>query len=1372
MPVISTLFSGIPLNSTGNLKMPGEVTITDPTGFFPIYDSFGKLQSGGLFATMYVQAGTPGTISTLVTGQALTLSIEYNNSGQFRYDVFPRGGTTLSSPFYAINSEHSVGISYDTTSGLTILSVDGVSQSAYSLYTTNGTSAPAVGQTIGSSLLGSTSNPATFNGYLDQFALFSVAPTAGALNVLTIDPLAANTAFFTAQTNGQNPLGHIESQSVNYVTTALGISGTSGIAAFTENSFSGISVGDTVTDASTPLATGNGLTVTQVVANANNTVVTVSLGGPLTAPVSLNDVLIFTHPSSTRATSTLVSGATQTINIGAATGVMAGDTVSGFNISPNTTVSSVTGTGTVSLSASPTNSGLSSALTFTHPAVPNNVTFTALSTTGTTTLTLPSIVNVEIGDVLIGTGVPNYDHILGISGSSVTLSQAATVTAGNSYTLVHSTLASTTANNSALTAGVSPAVVAVVTSVGTIQVGDIVMDVNNPTRLFNETVLRFDPSGSVTLSSPASVTTGATDNLIFTHTTTTSTTGSAASASTSISLTSGLGVQVGDIVVDITNNSNTVNTTAGVTGGITVTAVSGNLVTLSAALANSFSNDALSFIHPPIVTVPATATSAYVPSTIAGTANITTGYQTTAGTSFMVYSLAGIQAGDLVFGPGIPAGDTVLSSWNPSLSASSVTLTTATTTAIPTNSAIQFVHPTNPNIQLIALNSTSTSSGSTAYKSGDVLSITAYLNASTPVTKSYTVASSDINALPSTTEANIAASFVLANPTIGSYYVIKGPPSTTTGYIALVPMNGSQMPLPTASVTDVTSAGVDVNTVSQFYNFYKITSSTPTFTGAANGTARANLTDSTGSIASAPSTLSVSYATSGSLSAATKQAHGPLFAEIASISGSLVTYNLFVDPSLVSGTTLNSVGVTINVPATQATINNILPGAGGTITQVNTAVSGAITYQWLSNLGVTDFTKPIAQLQLTLANLGTNIINATMTNMSVNNTNFKDPIQNVPMLTGTDLNSQVYSMSGRFFQDYNPGLLVNTATTVGSPWIQGSNQVPIPTQDFSYTVAGYGSNGLYFNVENNNLTPVTPSNPNAVVNLDLMATNMSATAKSVPWTVTINVPSNASNVTFTLGSGVTLTSGSTTMGHTLVLSGTYTATTTKGAIPSTTPMLGVVQATLSNEFNAGSQFTMDTASINGVSVTGQSLYFGMGESNSMGAYTISNIPAGLLTITPFNNVAAINPRNISVNDALAVLSIASGKGIPQGTGQTVASATYLLPSDYVASDFNMDGQVTAADALGILNYIVSVNKANLTPSFNYIPAPSNTTLYTYLPAGAASSSATVKESVTALVAPPLVPVASDKNGSSTLFTGDSTKVLDIIGVLPGDVVNY
>jgi hypothetical protein len=72
-----------------------------------------------------------------------------------------------------------------------------------------------------------------------------------------------------------------------------------------------------------------------------------------------------------------------------------------------------------------------------------------------------------------------------------------------------------------------------------------------------------------------------------------------------------------------------------------------------------------------------------------------------------------------------------------------------------------------------------------------------------------------------------------------------------------------------------------------------------------------------------------------------------------------------------------------------------------------------------------------------------------------------------------------------------------------------------------------------------------------------------------------------------------------------------------------------------------------------------------------------------------------------------------------------------------------------------------------------MPAVADTTTYTYLPPGATATTTPLKETVTAVVPPPLSAVASDKNAANTaLTTGDATKILDIIGVLPGDVVNF
>ena len=1380
MAVISNLQAGIALNTTGNLYKAGEVTIGDPAGFFPLYNGSGVLQSGGVYLTMYVGAGMPGTSSMLIAGQAINLKITYNSKGQFRYDVVPFGGTTLSSDYYPVNSEHSLGVSYDTTTGLTILSVDGVSQSATLKYTVSGTSPLVVGQNFGSSLLSSPSNPSTFNGYLDQMALFDMSPTASALNLMTSDPLAANASFFTVQTTG-NPVGHIESQTGEYATTAYLLSGGDNTVAV--STLSGIQIGDMLYDATSPSALPNGSSTGVLVSAISNNIVT--LATPLASPISptgvnAGDYLVFYHPSSTVVSSTLIAGQTQTVSPGVSTGIMAGDMVSGFDVPVNATVSSVSADGHVVLSSPVTSfTGASSSLTFAHPPVTTNVTATvALVATNSSTQTLTSSAGIQVGDVVFGTGIPPEDHVIGIDGAVLTFSEPFTTTVTPNpevLTFVHSTLATSIASAS-YAPGVSLITETLANTIGHIQAGDIVVDSAHPSVLQYDTVVNFDPkTGAITLSSPVrdvGITAG--DQLIFTHTTSTTTTASANTASTTVSLTSVVGVQVGDIVVDITNNPYTVN--AG--SGLRVTAVTGKTVNLSGSLQSAFSGDTLAFIHPPGVTALAgqgSASAPYTPTLTAGTSMATIGYQLTAGTNLLVNSLAGIQAGDLVFGAGFPVNEKVDPSWVGDITNPAVILTSPTTILIPPNTPIQFVHPTDPNVQIISLNSTSAhaAAGATSYRAGDTIAITAYLNANTPVTRSYTVTSSNLDVDPLHTEDNIANAFVSANPMIGSYYVINGP---IMGTIELVPMNTAAMPLPPARITDTNALGIDVNTVSQYYNFYKITNPSNTFSGADNANV-ASLTDSTGQ--HLPTAVSVSYASSTSTTTATKQTHGPVYAELSSVSAgsNIATYNLFIDPTYITAPSLTSVGMTINVPTLQATIKSILAGPGGTISQVNdtNAAGGVITYQWLSNLGVTDYTKPIAQLQLTLSTGSVNAVNATMTNLSVNSTNYKDPVQNIPMLQASDFNSQAYSLTGHFYQQYNPATLTGLPfgnTTAGAPYNRSFTQVPIPAQDFSYTISGYGSSNLIFSVQNNKLTAPTPANPSAVVNLDLIAQNMSTTASKMPFAVTLDVPSNSSNVFFTAGTGVTLTSSTATVGHTLTLTGTYTAPTGKGVVATTTPILGTLQATLSNEFNNGSQFSMDTVSINGVAGTGQSLYFGMGESDATGAYSINNVPAGLLTVTPINNVAAINPRNITVNDALAVLSIAAGKGIQSGLGEPLGSASNLLPSDFIAADFNGDGQVTAADALSILNYIVAVVKVNLTPSFTYFPATSDSTLFTYMPAGVPANTPPSSESVTAVVLPANTPIMTDKNGTTVLSTGDGTKIIDIIGVLPGDVVNY
>ena len=77
----------------------------------------------------------------------------------------------------------------------------------------------------------------------------------------------------------------------------------------------------------------------------------------------------------------------------------------------------------------------------------------------------------------------------------------------------------------------------------------------------------------------------------------------------------------------------------------------------------------------------------------------------------------------------------------------------------------------------------------------------------------------------------------------------------------------------------------------------------------------------------------------------------------------------------------------------------------------------------------------------------------------------------------------------------------------------------------------------------------------------------------------------------------------------------------------------------------------------------------------------------------------------------------------------------------------------------MLNYIVSVNKSS-TPGFVYMSATGNALINTV-------------ESTTSVVTPAIAPIATNLSASgASLLTGDSSKVIDIVGVLPGNVVNY
>ena len=1397
MPVISALNSGLQLTSVGNSIQTGQIRITDLSGFFPLYSgsdtsgtglaanaingastlqSQGGLQTGGVYLTLNPSAGPANTVLTLIKGEALTLSIEYNASNQVRFDLTPAGSSAvaMTSPWVAVGAEHSVGVSYDPTSGFTSLSVDGASITNQLTYATTGATQLYAGSVFGSNVAGAstqtngnvTTTP-TYNGYLDQVAVFNTAPTAALLNNLTSDPVGTNSALANhIETVSNSSASIFNGFNTGAATGTIGING----------AVAGIQIGDIVTD----YKTSNGVItlvgsstvsgVTSTVAAAGTVSTSVTLGSAITGQAT-TDTLVFTHPLSTTTSVTPVASAS-TLSVTGVTGVQVGDILSGYDIPQGTTVTSISGTTVTLSSALGSNVAGAESITFTHPLQGNIVTPNTVvtGTSAATLVTVASTQGVQVGDIAILSGfIPANDHVRAITGTSITLETAPTtaiLTSSGNVTFVHSTYATAASVFTTITSIITIANSAIS---GQIQAGDIVVDDTAANTIVNGTVLATSvglTNTTVTLSAPTKAMSASTpgDLLTFTHTSSNATIGSASGGSSVVTVANGNGIQIGDIVVDTTNPSNTLSTS----NGISVTGVNGNSVTLSNPATGVMAGDSLVLVHQPSATSSVPATTSTVPPANAGTTNTISGYQNTTGTNSVLYlsNVYGIQVGDIITGPNVPAGDTVSSiKYSGTQGASTgnatgVALSQSTSILVTNPSNFTFTHATNPDVQVIQLASSASSTSPAAYVAGDSVTISSWLNANTPVSFTYTVQSSDVSSTsPTTTLSNIAKNIVNASPVLGAYTVINGPAS---GSIELVPQTNTAQVLPLSTVTNSDSKGINENSVQAFYNFSstRLNASVATTTNASSdGTVlyaatgiNAGNYDASG--VNPVSAATINYGTSAA-STATAQLQGPIYEELVSLNGTTATYNIFVDPTYVSGGALTNAGMSINVPISQGSIVNIVPSASGTISQVNNTGNGTINYQWAANQPVTNLNAPIGQLTINLNNLSVNSFTSTITNMSVNGNNFTTG--GVPQLETNTLNSQVYTVTGTVYDQFNPAGQYGMTNT-GTPYGQFNTQVPLSTTDMFYTVTGAATNPNFtFAVQQSTLTPVSASSPNAMLNLSLVANAMPTTASAVPFTVTLDVPSNATGVTFTPGTGVVLTTPTSTVGHTMTVTGTYS--TGKGVVGSSTPVLGTLSTILTNEFNNGGQFSMDTASLNGNAATGQSLYFGMAETNTSGQYSISNLPAGTLSVRPFNNAAALNPSSITVNDVLSTMSIAAGKGVSAGLGQAVGQANNLLPSDFVAADFNQDGQVTAADALTELNYIVAASKPSA-PGFVYMNAASNSLINT-------------PETTTNVVVPPLGTIATNLSSSnSVLLTGNSTNVVNIVGVQPGNVVNF
>jgi len=868
-------------------------------------------------------------------------------------------------------------------------------------------------------------------------------------------------------------------------------------------------------------------------------------------------------------------------------------------------------------------------------------------------------------------------------------------------------------------------------------------------------------------------------------------------------------------------------TGTGIPDGNYVTAVtSATSITLRSPTTAIINAGTISVYHAEAVVRQAIASSTS-PSTLTYNANTTPTSQqlgfipvaTTLGAGEIVLkldSIAGIRGGDLVAGGGLPGGYTVYTTGILGSTDSVVITPVGATATAPVNSGspIYFVNPNARDAQSITISSTNTAAGSAGYVAGDSIQITA---ASGPngatVTKTYVVQASDILSTPALTNAKIANSIVATNPTIGLYalaqnnganlnQIVMAPMiNTSNADLAAATPTSTTYTLPAVVVKSINTAQVNENNVLDAQNLAIIPAGTlasSTFTLISTAGNTTTLQNSIGAILSTANGAinlgSQTYTGSSNSTTATPVLKGPFYTELVSYDSSVTppksVYDIFMTPSSVSGP-LKSVGFTLAASSTAPSgkIVSLMPSAVGSLTQSNVATDGSnVNFQWVSATALTDLSKPIARLTVNPSDSSQTSFASTISTVSINGGYTMDKVSpNMTLVQAATLPSQVYSVTGTVYQQYNKGSSAFDLAKSDAA-IAAGQQFVIPQTDMTYIVKS-GASNINLNLQPVS-TPVTVASPNPVVKIDVVDTLLAPGTNT--FTYNINVPSNASNVSFTpaLGvSGVTVVNN----GSYLTVSGAYgapvTTTTTTGTPPVTTtvttpavlqntntPTLGTLTATLNNMMTSvngvvsggtsinpskGAQFSVDSAILNGAPATAQSLYFGAAESNNSGVYTLSNLPLGQLTLNVYNNTAqaALKVGNISLNDAMSALTMAAGRGVVTST--SVGTSANLDVSDFVAADFNKDGKVTAADSLAILQYFVNYSNLNSAPLS-----------YTYFPSAQQGFVGVGKVGVANSVAPTMSTITTNINATNSTTLGNgASQTLDIVGVLQGDVIN-
>jgi len=148
--------------------------------------------TGGALLTVNPDKQTTAKTVTLIEGSFVDIALEFNGAGLFRVKVTPRLDIPTVSAWMPEQTEHNIGVSYNTTLGQIVIAVDGASILTNADF--SGLEG-AVNLRVAAAGNGAAAGPGTYDGFIDQLAFFKTAPTVAQIERMTANPDLLRTDF-------------------------------------------------------------------------------------------------------------------------------------------------------------------------------------------------------------------------------------------------------------------------------------------------------------------------------------------------------------------------------------------------------------------------------------------------------------------------------------------------------------------------------------------------------------------------------------------------------------------------------------------------------------------------------------------------------------------------------------------------------------------------------------------------------------------------------------------------------------------------------------------------------------------------------------------------------------------------------------------------------------------------------------------------------------------------------------------------------------------------------------------------------------------------------------------------------------------------